>query len=282
MTVVTASPSSMEYVRTSLHRAEGAYKKTLVLRDHGVGGFELQLARYDEGFHASRHFHAFDQFRIGLEGPIKYGENLVLRPRMVGYFPAGTAYGPHHTDQQASGQPFNFALLQYDGTGEGYHCAVSRLDEANERLQKTGAFEKGFYQSNDGTRVEAWQASFREATGRTPVIPPAKYSAPIFMNMDAFAWKKLEGTRTQYKVLGVFGEPETRIEMLLLPAGESVALAAIEHNLVVFVIDGETSGDGQSLGRWSSAFVEANDTMELRGESPQTELLVMKLPRFAA
>jgi hypothetical protein len=282
MTVVTASPSSMEWVRTSLHRAEGAYKMTLVLRDHGVGGFELQLARYDEGFHASRHSHAFDQFRIGLEGPIKYGENLVLRPRMVGYFPAGTDYGPHHTGQQESGQPFTFALLQYDGTGEGFHCAVSRLDEANERLKKTGAFEKGFYQSSDGTRVEAWQASFREATGRTPVIPPAKYSAPIFMNMDALAWKKLEGARTQYKVLGVFGEPETRIEMLLLPAGESVTLAAIEHNVVVFVIDGEISGDGQSLGRWSSAFVEANDTMELRGESPQTELLVMKLPRFAA
>jgi hypothetical protein len=282
MTVVTASPSAMEWERTSLHRAHGAYKKTLVLRDHGVGGLEMQVARYDEAFHASRHAHTFDQIRIGLEGPIKYGENLVLRPRMVGYFPAGTAYGPHHPDQQASGQPFTYALLQYDGTGEGFHCAVSRLDEANERLKKTGTFEKGFYQSNDGTRVEAWQASFREATGRTPVISPAKYATPIIMNMDAFAWKKLEGAHAQYKVLGVFGEPETRIEMLLLPAGESVVFGATEQNVVVFVVDGEISGDGQSVGRWSSAFVEANDTMEFRGESPQTELIVMKVPHFAA
>jgi hypothetical protein len=274
--ILVKDPTSEDWRVQSLHRVKGGFLKELLRRDDGqAGGFELTVVRYDDKeFYASRHKHSFDQFRIGLAGTVKYAPHMTLGPRMIGYFPAGTSYGPHTTDEQST-----YALLQYDGSGQGQFCTIRRLDEATEKLQQKGTFNGGFFHGRDGTKIEAWQASFEGATGRKPSLPPEKYPDPIFMNMDAFPWKDVEGGAKQ-KTLGVFGDPETRIEMRVIPKDGILSLGGNGRPVIAFVVEGEVGCNESALGRWSAALSEENDVLTLRGMSLQTELVVVTLPSF--
>lgn len=276
MAAALKDPSSEEWVQSSPHRTNGITIKRMLERDAEVGGFELSITNFEGAdFHAVRHTHAFDQLRIGLEGGTKYGP-LTLRPRVIGYFPAGTLYGPQTVDK-----PTIFAALQYDGSGDGYFCTLQRLDDATAELRKTGAFEKGYYQPNDGERLEAWQASFHAATGRRPIIPEPRFAEPIFMRVDSFPWKAQPGTAVQHKKIGIFGEPQTRVEMLLIPKGESVNLGQADHPVVGFVLEGALANDDATYGRWSSVLAEEGDTVSVRGAADQTELIVITLPALS-
>ncbi|MSP98675.1 MAG: hypothetical protein EXR29_15950 [Betaproteobacteria bacterium] len=276
MSIFVKDPVSEDWRVQSRHRTQGAFLKEVLKRDDGlVGGFELTVIRNDpKDFYAARHSHGFDQIRIGLQGTIKYEPQMALGPRMIGFFPAGTSYGPHTTDETSI-----YGLLQWDGNGKGMFCSIGSLDAATARLQGEGTFSGGFFQRKSGTKVEAWQASFEEATGRKPSLPPAKYPDPVFMYIDAFPWKVTEGGAKE-KTLGVFGDPETRIEMRLIPKDGTLRLGGNGRPVIAFVVEGDVRCNENALGRWSGALAEENDVLVLRGMSAQTELIVVTLPCF--
>jgi hypothetical protein len=269
------SPDNQQWRPSSTHRSDGAYRKNGATRNSHVNGLEFNLVRYDAGFNGGRHTHAFDQIRIGLEGEIPYGRQM-LAPRVLGYFPAGTYYGPH-----TSKEPATYAMLQWDGSGEGFHCTIDEIDSVSAKMRSWGTFSKGVFTQNDtGVRTEAWQACFMEVTGRQPVIPAERYPDPVFMNIDAFEWRREQGEDVSRKTLGVFGDPETRFEMLQLPAGVSITLGGQGKPVIAFVMDGALRGDNADIDRWSSILTEEDDILTLTGKAELSEILIVTLPHF--
>lgn len=277
MSVSYRDPAQDGWTPTSKHRSGGIEIKQLFSRDSGVGGMEMTVVQFGrEPFFSPPHKHGFDQIRIGLEGVTTYGR-FQLGPRVIGYFPAGVTYGPQTVEE-----PSLQSILQFDGTGDGVFCPLASLDAATERLRPRGLFEKGYFTPTGGERQEAWQATFREATGREPFIPDARYPEPVFLNIDAFPWTNDDRTGVKRKVLGRFCEPVTTLEVLAAPKGKSVRLGAAKQAIAAFVLSGRVRVEGDALGAYSGLMLEEGDHADVAIVSDEAELVVVTLPEFRA
>ena len=177
------------------------------------GNYEFSLYTVSEGYHTPRHRHHYDQVRYVLSGSLSIGSDVWLNPRQLGWFPAGTSYGPQHNDLPATA-----LILQIGGPdGQGFP-PYDRLPAAKAALAERGVFDNGTYRDTDpdgnARNRDAMLAVETEISGREPFLPPPRYSAPVLMNVDSFQWRPTPTAGVRSKHFGTFGEGRLAIEFV--------------------------------------------------------------------
>lgn len=263
-----------DWVPNSPHRSKGIHVKNVIQRSVENRSVEFNITSFDgSAFWSPAHRHNFDQIRIGLEGVMGYTGKHKLKPRTVAYYPQGTWYGP----MEPAGASIS-AIMQFDGATNCGYVTLNRMDVATEELLHEGRFEKGFFLPNDGSqKIDGYQASWERVTGRQMVYPEPRYTDPVYMNIDSFAWRGNDG-EVKRKTLGRFGERDFTIDAYLVPAGKTLTLGTPGRLVVGFVLTGHVNGGGAELRHWSGTLLEEGDTLDLTGVAEASEVLVFTLP----
>jgi hypothetical protein len=259
------------------HRTSGLSKKKLFERDGEGRSFTFHLARYDGPFKSPRHMHNFDQVRIGLLGQNETGVEK-MGPRTIGYFPEGTPYGPAAVKSPPSIQ----LTMQFDGNSRCGYLAPTSLNRGTEELRQLGTFEGGFYTPNgdDRGRIDAYQAAWERIRQRPMVYPPERFSAPVYMNIDSFAWSRGDEPGVEYKSIAQFGEHGTSVEMSRLSSESTAAFSSWGRTTLLFVLSGTVSCNDTSLGEWSAILLEEDDKCIVGGVAASSEIVAIGLPMF--
>jgi hypothetical protein len=275
MSVTTVDPAIGEWVEASTHRTKGISIKQLFQRDGAGESFEFNVVNFSgEDFFSPRHRHNFDQIRIGLSGEMEYGGKK-LRARTIGYFPEGTAYGPLRVRE-----PSQQAILQFDGASRGGYVNYIHLDKATESLRAEGEFKHGFfYPSGDAKAMDAYQASWERATGRSMTYPEPRFEDEVYLHIDAFAWAPSTEPGVEVKHLAAFGERELTIAMTRVAPGATATIASEARTTLAFVLTGDVLVDDVALATWSAVQCD-RATTTVTGGSSEAELVLVTLPSF--
>jgi hypothetical protein len=278
MTTIATDPTSAEWETASEHRTPGISIKKLLQRDGEGRSFEFNVVRFDgQDFWSPRHRHNFDQIRIGLEGQTEYGPHQKLPARTVGYYPEGTYYGPLSVANPPSMQ----AILQFDGASRLGYVNYVHLDKATEELRAEGEFRKGFFHPHGGgSAIDGYQASWERATGRTMEYPEPRYSEPVYLAIDNFAWLPLEGSAAERKHLATFSERGLSIEVVRIPAGTKYVTGHPEATTIGLVLSGTVTSGDVTTPKYSGLMAEEGAQLELTGVEASSEMILIKLPVF--
>jgi hypothetical protein len=227
------------------------------------GNFEaivLWTQQSDEGSkrHFPRHRHTFDQVRLTLNGTPEWIPGVPTPPGAVSYVPAGTWYGPY--DREADHAQLH---IQFEGANGYPFTDYPTLIEARDRLAARGEFEGGMYKwvDEDGKQqvLDGFVAGQREATGRDPVFPQPRYTTPINVEPESFAWADVE-PGVKVRELGRFTEAQTRIAFLRLEGDITYQLPAPPQVTLLFVTSGTGSADGIEVGERDSMLLQPGET----------------------
>ena len=196
----------------------------------------------------------------------------------AGYFPEGVRYGPQTSD----GDTWNL-LLQFGGaSGSGYMPEVDEDRGAAELKARGGRFEKGVYTwyRDDGTKVnqDAYEAIWEQVHGRPLQYPAARYQRPVMINSAHFDWRP-DPTQpgVAHRLLGIFSEGMTKLSLIRIEAGNSLAL---EANSVWFVIKGDGVAGTQRYQAKTSLRTYRQETEAKINAHSETEMLQIRLPRI--
>lgn len=242
--------------------------------DASPGNFMMMLGKTYSDFQSPRHRHNFDQLRFQVEGDGGFGRDGDMEPGMLGYFPEGVFYGPQTVKDEAL-----TLVLQVGGaSGQGY-MSDQQFQDGVAALKQIGAFEGGYYVRREGGRTrrkDAYQAVWEHKNGRPMVHPKSRYTKPVFMNANAFSWRPDPDHKgVSRKLLGVFSERRTAVQMLRLEAG---AEAVIPANTLLFTLSGRGEAAGQAWGPRAALYTEIRDD-RVRADEP-AEMLEITLPEF--
>ncbi len=221
------------------HRQGGMAHKVLFEGEEGSpDNFVWVLANEGADYYSPRHRHAWDQVRLCLEGSIPISKGLRIDQGEVGYFPEGVPYGP-----QEGGPDRLTLVLQVGGaSGLGY-LSAGQLRAARAALAEEGVFEGGVFRRTKGegkANLDAYEALWRQATGRPIAYPKPRYKAPILMRPDGFAWREVPGfPGVRVKRLACFPERGLELELLALEKGAIWRLPPSPHRRLVLVRSGE-------------------------------------------
>jgi hypothetical protein len=188
----------------------------------------------------------------------------------VGYFPAGTEYGPQYIEDAEQ------LLIQWGPT------LVSKADNdaAIMRLKKRGEFRAGMYEYVDAAgclqRVDSLQAIWEEAFGRPLQIPPRRYSQMVLADTNAFDWGPGEQPHLQHRRVGRFGADDLVIDVVRWTADGALDLLA-ERTSLLFVSAGDIQIDGVHRGPGTAAFSDHGHDDRIIG-AVGTELLLIGFP----
>jgi hypothetical protein len=227
------------------------------------GNFEaivLWSQQSDEGSSRTfpRHRHTFDQVRLTLSGTPEWVPGVATPPGAISYVPAGTWYAPSQRDAGHAQ-----LHIQFEGANRYPFTDYSSLILARDRLAERGTFEGGRYWwvDENGTRhsKDGFEAGQEEATGRRPEFPLPRYTTPINIEPENFAWIETE-PGVQLKELGRFSERQTRIAMLRLDGSAVYQIPVPEQTTLLFVTSGSGAADGQAVGERDSMLLEPGET----------------------
>ncbi|KAI9657018.1 MAG: hypothetical protein M1821_003184 [Bathelium mastoideum] len=251
----------------------------------GVDGtpenFSLVLGKQAD-FYSPRHHHNFDQFRYAIQGDFNLTPTLTLQQGQLSYHPEGVYYGP----QDDGPEERVLLVLQLGGaSGQGY-ISFGQISAAREALCQTGRFEKGKYFRNDGSPpVDAHEAVSTYVTGvEKMVFPEGRYHEPICMNPESFRWRPVGaqqgGQNAWKKLLGVFSERETRVEMLKIEGKGSLTVGGGDAIELVYVLKGVGSVGGEELLQESTIKLNQAAKCEISSSSG-VELLHFVMPMLS-
>jgi hypothetical protein len=230
-----------------------------------------------------RHHHNFDQFRIGLAGVLDFGLHQKLVARSIMYVPAGTWYGPESWHGPDHKDTTMAAIFQFDGDCQCGMLNTVEIDAATDELKKHGVFRDGFYWPNQpGERraIDAYEASYEQASGRKIEYPPAFVNEPIYMNIDARSWVPSPEHGVEVKMLGAWGNYGLRLGMSKIARGADHALFNTRQDLVAFCLSGEAVVNGKPFVEHSALLLEPGETAIVTGVSEATEFIELALPNF--
>jgi hypothetical protein len=252
--------------------------KSLLSREGTGRAFEFTFVESAGGEHFSpRHRHNFDQIRIALGGVSRYGRK-VLRPRMIGYFPEGTYYGPHTVVEF----PSVLAALQFDGASAGGYINYPAIKAATAVLKQRGEFRRGIYYPTQGKAMEAYSAAWSQAVGKPITFPKPRFDDPVFLSVDAFAWQPASEPGIERKDLATFGERGLRISVVRVAPGAVHRIGAATQSIVALLLDGEVHAASQKLDRYSAILTEPVDDLRVTGGSVASEIIEIALPHLPA
>jgi hypothetical protein len=277
MATQVVDPTASEWVVASTHRTPGISIKRLFQRDGEGRSFEFNVVRFDGELWSPRHRHNFDQIRIGLEGQTDYGPYHQLPARTIGYYPEGTYYGPLTVKEPPSLQ----AILQFDGASRLGYVNYIHLDKATEELKSEGEFRKGFFHPNSGGKaIDGYQASWERATGREMVYPEPRYAEAVYLHIDAFPWRPVEGSTARVKHLATFSERNLSISVAGVPAGVTLTVGDPNTTTVGLVISGTLRSNGVDCATYAGVLAEEGEQLTVTGVADDSELVFIDLPRF--
>ena len=110
-----------------------------------------------------------------------------------------------------------------------------KTQAAKEELEKVGTFEKGIFHRKPGEgkkNQDGFEALWEHINQKKLVYPKRRYEEPIIVNPASFAWKASDQKGVSRKLMGVFSERETRLEMEDWADG---ILSTLEVNLDKFL-----------------------------------------------
>ena len=263
------------------HRQGGMAHKVLFEGEEGSpDNFVWVLADEGADYYSPRHRHAWDQVRVCLEGSIPISKGLRIEEGEVGYFPEGVPYGP-----QEGGPNRKTLVLQVGGvSGLGY-LSARQLREARAELAREGVFEGGVFRRTAGegkANLDAYEAIWRQVTGRPIVYPKPRYKAPVILSPDAFAWRDdpaAPGVRR--KPLAHFPERGLRLELLELGPGATLALEPDPARRLVFVRAGEGRLGPEAYEGLTAVRIEPGEAVTFEARLP-SDILVITLTLVAA
>lgn len=259
-------------------RAGGFSSRRLLDGEQGTpGNFSLQLSLTPDSYFSPRHRHNFDQVRYQIEGEFDFASDGVMKPGSVAYFPEGTHYGP-----QSSSSRSLTLVLQFGGASGNGYMSTEQYDRAAAELRERGTFANGAYSvvTPEGRKInkDAYEAVWERVNGRPLVYPPERYSRPVFMEPQNFAWTPIEGQPgASHKFLGEFSERRTRIALYRIEPGAQMSLAG--HS-IYFAASGEGIAAGQDFRHHATIYVEGDASASLTARQA-VELLHIGLPQFS-
>ena len=262
------------------HRGGGLATKLLLAGEENTpDNFRLTLGRDRGGHQNPRHRHNFDQIRMSIKGALSIADGKDLAAGQVGYFPEGTYYGP----QKAAQTERITLVLQFGGASLSGFISTRQMQQGYEELARGGEFKGGvFYRSAGGPKSQdAFEAIWEHVCGRNLVYPSPRYDEPILMTPASFRWvESPEHPGIGRRLLGVFTERGTRIEMLRLEAGASIELGDASARIVVFALSGAGRSGGEGWSEHSAWQVDAGENAAI-GASEAAEFLLIALPMLA-
>lgn len=268
--------------RVDRHR-DGKFIERRLLEgpDGSSDNFQFTLVNTGGDFFSPRHRHNFDQFRFQIDGDGGFDRDGTMSPGTVGYFPAGTRYGP-----QSNKGDLTVLVLQFAGAnGDGY-MSEAETAAATRDLKQFGEFKGGVYYPNEGTgrkQQDGYEASWEHHNKRKLTYPAERFHHPVFMNANAFAWQPLEGQAAAEKVLGNFDEYGTGIRFVKLAPGG--AYKAKGRRLYYALSGAGTTGPGGGGGEaWKKGDVihtAVDEAHEIRA-AEAAEFYVILMPEFKA
>jgi hypothetical protein len=241
------------------------------------GNFSLQLSLTPDTYFSPRHRHNFDQFRYQIEGEFDFASDGVMRPGSVAYFPEGTYYGP-----QSSSSRSLTLVLQFGGASGSGYMSTEQYDRAAAELRNLGNFANGVFTvvTPEGRKInkDAYEAVWERVNGRPLVYPPERYSRPVFIEPQNFAWVPISGqSGASCKFLGDFSEYHAQIAFYRVDAGASLNLAG--HS-IYFVSSGNGVTGAQEF-RTHAAIYNRDESPASLTAHETVELLSIGLPRFS-
>ena len=278
-----AHASAMEWLGgEEQHRGGGLAVKHLLAGEEGsLDNYRLVLGRDSGGHESPRHRHNFDQVRMVLQGTLSLAPGKDLHEGQVGYFPEGTPYGPQ---KDPLGERIALVLQCGGASGSGY-ISTRQMKEATRALAAEGEFKGGIYYRRDGTgrkQQDAYEAVWERCNGKKLDYPAQRYAEPFLMTPSNFAWvPDTTAPGAERKLLGVFTERATRIEMIRLRPDAAVTLAAGDGRILLFALSGGGTCGTERWSQHSAAELAPGDTARLAADET-AEFLVIVLPRIAA
>ena len=259
----------------SHRQGEMAHKVLFEGEEGSPDNYLLVLAREGASYYSPRHRHAWDQVRFCLEGSVPIGKDLRLDAGEVGYFPEGVPYGP-----QEGGPDRIVLLLQFAGSGGQGYLSAAQLKAGHAALLAEGVFEGGVFRraGGEGPRnTDAYEAIWRQVTGRPIDYPKPRYKAPVIMRPEGFAWREA-GPGARRRTLGVFPERGLELTVLGLDAGAAWDFPACDARRLVFVREGQGRCGEEACAAQSTLRIEPGETACFVAEAPTELFLIAAAP----
>ncbi len=259
------------------HRGGGLATKLLLAGEENTpDNFRLTLGRDRGGHENPRHRHNFDQIRMSIKGMLSIADGKDLAAGQVGYFPEGTYYGP----QKAAQAERITLVLQFGGASLSGFISTRQMQQGYAELARLGEFKGGvFYRSaGEPKNQDAFEAIWEHVCGRDLSYPPPRYDEPILMTPASFRWvETLEHPGIGRRLLGVFTERGTRIEMLRLEAGAAIDLGDASARILVFALSGAGHSGGEEWSEHTAWQIDAGENAAISA-SEAAEFLLIALP----
>jgi hypothetical protein len=268
----------------SAHRPGGiAFTYLLEGEENAPTNFALMLVHVQDGYHAPRHRHNFDQVRIMLDGAFGFDRGQRQEAGSVGYFTEGLYY-----TQDGRG-PSTTLLLQIGGASGCGYMSNRQLRTSVAALETRGTFHEGVYTHLDAAgrkhNQDGYEAAWEHTFGRTVTYPTPRYEGPVLIAPDAFSWVN-DGTQpgVARKPLGTFHERALSMAYWHIAPGARCTLFANEQASAWVVLDGDADIDGtnETLLPRSALHLAIGERVALRARTSPVTLVQFFLPRFDA
>ncbi len=257
-------------------RSQLDYRSLLTGEPGTLGNFKLVIGTTQGDYTTPRHRHNFDQVRFQIQGTFDYDGLGKMTPGMIGYFPEGTPYGP-----TASGDDSFTLLLQCGGASGNGYMSDEEYNRSMAELKKLGEFHGGIYATlgRDGAKrnKDGYEAVWEHSRGHPVRYPKLRYTQPILMHPENFAWVPARAGAAAYKLLGDFSERHLRLGLMRLEAG---AKATPADNSLYFVVRGSGEIGGERWERHAAIHLGSGERAEIQAGT-EAEIFQMGLPDFA-
>ncbi len=254
-----------------------AFKNLFRGEEADPNNFRLVLSRSNGAYNSPHHRHNFDQVRYCVRGSANIAPGKTLNQGDVGYFPEGTHYGPQ---KDMASERITLVLQCGGASGLGY-MSSTQLRRGLEELEQRGKFGGGRFrytgQSENESR-DSYEAIWEHIFNRPMEYPPQRYDDAILMRSASFAWTP-DSARAgvSRKLLGTFTERGTRIEMLQIETGATIALGETGAMVLAFVVSGAGESAGSAFESYSAFRIDSGEAQQVAAHDV-SEVLVITLP----
>lgn len=257
-----------------------AQKFLLTGEDGSPNNYLLNVGRTGAGgWSTPRHRHTFDQIRFVLKGSYPIAKGKVMHDGWVGYFPESVHYGP-----QDRPDGLEMMVCQFGGASGCGFISVAQREAANDELKKIGEFKDGIFTYVDANgkkhNQDGSEACIEKATGKKVVYPKPRYEDIVLMDPANYEWIPSNVPGVSTKLMGVFTERSTRIELIKVESGASLHAGTSESIELLFMSEGAVSVEGKSYGPRTAFEFQANEGPKSLVASEACTFLRIVLPKF--
>ncbi len=271
----------------------GSFKLKRLLDDDAPDGFNFWFCRGehanagDRAHQTPRHNHTFAQIKFTEKGASNLFPGVDIEAGDIGYFPRAAYYGPQAKDTCTT---FT-AQFGFNGEHQRGKAWEDHRAEALRRLKTRGTIEDGMFIETDpatGKRTERdsvealYDERLRMLTGKSLVLGPRGYDAPIVMHPKAFSYFRA-GPGVEVKHLGRFYDQpgpngDVRISMVRLSEGGDYTLRS-DRPHIAWTLSPGLQVEGREYPGLTCLYSPRGEAGHLSGANG-VEVYVVEFPRL--